>query len=86
MKNHRVNCLFLTESPLYLPGVFLICEIVTQLHRNFYLKLIKHKYSAMYHKIQLSFAREIISVGYAGHLIVSGGSKIKLVYCSIKRL
>lgn len=38
VKNRRVNCLFLSESPLYLPGVFLIYEIVRQLHRKFYLK------------------------------------------------
>lgn len=29
----------------------------------------------MYQKIQLSFAHEIMSVGYAGHLIVKGGKQ-----------
>lgn len=81
VKNHWVNCLFfLSESPLCLPGVFLIYEIVRQLHRKFCLKWIKHKYFAKLHKLHLSFTHGIISVGY---LIVHGRSKNKLVYHSI---
>lgn len=81
VKNRRVNCLFLSESPLYLPGVFLIYEIVRQLLRKFYLKWIQHKYFAMYNKMHLSLTHGIISVGY---LTVSGRSKNKLVFHSTK--